>query len=266
MRYGLFSDVHANFPALLRVLEALGRRGVDQYICAGDVIGYGPHPVECIEAVEALDASWVLGNHELLLLGLLPSKRASQLARRSLEWTRGVLPSSVVDRLALLPMTEVLPAGVVVAHASLKTPTLRVSGAPRVLAELDRLRRTHGGSRFLVLGHTHTAMVADHDTVRHPHVLSGRVRLDPARCYVVNPGSVGQSRSLTGHARAALLDTDANTLEMIAVRYETSQLVRDLEAAGLPRWTHHHSPMRRAAERVKRKARGWLEGRSKPAA
>ena len=36
MRFGIFSDVHANFEALSAVLEAYGSEGIDRYYCLGD--------------------------------------------------------------------------------------------------------------------------------------------------------------------------------------------------------------------------------------
>ena len=41
MRIGIFSDVHSNIEALSEVLAALRAEGVDQFVCLGDIIGYG---------------------------------------------------------------------------------------------------------------------------------------------------------------------------------------------------------------------------------
>jgi hypothetical protein len=43
--------VHANLHALTATIAALRRRGVDAWVQAGDLIGYGPHPNECVERV-----------------------------------------------------------------------------------------------------------------------------------------------------------------------------------------------------------------------
>src|SRR5512144_1744858 len=53
-RYGVLSDVHANLPALDVALAFLAGQDVDRFICAGDLVGYGPHPNECVERVLAL--------------------------------------------------------------------------------------------------------------------------------------------------------------------------------------------------------------------
>lgn len=258
MRYGLLSDVHANLPALLAVLGAFRQREIDTYVCAGDVVGYGPHPAECIAAVDALKAAWILGNHELMLLGRLPRDRAGPLARRTIEWTRAVLPGHTLRRLDRLPLTAELEGGVIVAHGSLNDPSLRITRHPQMVSELDQLGQQHPQAWLLVLGHTHRVFVANSRTELRWAGLRPRVRLTADTRYIVNPGSVGQSRGYLGGARAAVLDTATRTLELLAVRYDTSSLENDLTAVGFPKWAHHRSPFRRLAERIERKARKVL--------
>mgnify|MGYP006295231753 CR=1 FL=1 len=62
--YGIIADIHANLEALEAVLAELQKRNVDQYICSGDIIGYGANPDECIEKVRNIDAKIVAGNHD----------------------------------------------------------------------------------------------------------------------------------------------------------------------------------------------------------
>jgi len=255
MRYGLLADVHANLPALLGVLRTLRQRDVETYVCAGDVIGYGPHPAECVAAVEALRPAWILGNHELMLLDRLPRDRAGPLARRTIEWTRSVLPDSTLRRLDRLPLTAELPGGIIVAHGSLTDPSLRITRHPQMAAELEQMGRQHPEAWLLVLGHTHRVFVANARAELRWAGLRPRLRLTPGTRYILNPGSVGQSRGYRGDARAAVLDTGTRTLELLAVRYDTSSLENDLAAVGFPTWAHHRSPFRRLVERVERKAR-----------
>lgn len=64
-RIGVFSDIHGNIAALEAVLTDLGRRGVDEYIFAGDIAGIGPYPLECVRRLMSLDnLTPVRGNHE----------------------------------------------------------------------------------------------------------------------------------------------------------------------------------------------------------
>src|ERR1043166_4148839 len=45
----IISDVHGNLEALDAVLADIKSRGIDRTICLGDIIGYGPNPVECVD-------------------------------------------------------------------------------------------------------------------------------------------------------------------------------------------------------------------------
>ena len=76
MRIGLLSDVHANLFALRSAISRLRAEGVDAWVCAGDLVGYGPHPNECVETIAELGATCVVGNHELMMLDELPDTRA----------------------------------------------------------------------------------------------------------------------------------------------------------------------------------------------
>jgi predicted phosphodiesterase len=41
VRYGVLADVHGNLDALRAALRALEREGVDGFLVAGDLVGYG---------------------------------------------------------------------------------------------------------------------------------------------------------------------------------------------------------------------------------
>ena len=49
--FAIVSDIHANLEAFSTVLSEIDRRGVQHIICLGDIIGYGPNPMECIDLV-----------------------------------------------------------------------------------------------------------------------------------------------------------------------------------------------------------------------
>ncbi len=65
MKLLIVSDIHANWPALRAVLET--ESDSDQTLCLGDLVGYGPHPVECVAwAKEMISQAWVIeGDHDL---------------------------------------------------------------------------------------------------------------------------------------------------------------------------------------------------------
>jgi predicted phosphodiesterase len=157
VRYGVLADIHGNLHALRAVLSALGREGVDRYLIAGDLVGYGPHPNECVELVAGLDAVCIAGNHDLIALGRLSDDRCPELARRSLRWTRGVLADDARHFLNSLPLRATAPGGIVMAHGSLDDPQEYTRKPRQAAAQLSRLSQNGWDAHILLLGHTHRA-------------------------------------------------------------------------------------------------------------
>src|SRR5688572_3658081 len=63
LMFAIISDIHGNLEALTAVLADIERRGITTIYCLGDLVGYGPNPIECVE--HALN--WrlvILGNHD----------------------------------------------------------------------------------------------------------------------------------------------------------------------------------------------------------
>lgn len=71
MRFAVVSDLHANQYALDAVVADIERMGVPpgNIWCLGDVVGYGPHPVQAIRfLMDRVDPQrWVIGNHDAML-------------------------------------------------------------------------------------------------------------------------------------------------------------------------------------------------------
>ena len=54
MKVAVFSDIHGNLEALEAFVEDAAGRQVDDYVCLGDVVGYGGAPNECADIVREL--------------------------------------------------------------------------------------------------------------------------------------------------------------------------------------------------------------------
>jgi predicted phosphodiesterase len=257
MRYGVLADIHGNYFALRAAIEALRREGVDGWICAGDVVGYGPQPNECVQAIAELEVCCVAGNHELVLLGRLPEQRCSRLARETIRWTRGVLREDCRSYLAALPTVASAP-GLVVAHGSLDDPQEYVLRDSQAAQQLDKLALQHPQASLLILGHTHRGWIYSHTqgTICPP---GGVTQLAASR-FLLNPGSVGQSRQRerAPRARFMLLDLDQRRACLRSAAYDVSGCRDMLRRHGLPRDCIHlrPSPLRAARRRVRRLLRG----------
>ena len=64
MRIGIVSDIHGNLHALEAVLESMDEQRAEQMLCAGDIVGYGANPRECLKLVWESAEAAVGGNHE----------------------------------------------------------------------------------------------------------------------------------------------------------------------------------------------------------
>lgn len=240
MRMGLLSDVHANWPALQAVLRRLDELGVDRVVVAGDIVGYGGQPNECVNALAEAGAECVAGNHELYLLDRLPDTRFQARARESLEVNRRLVTADVREFLAALPL-RLRIGGVLVTHGSLDSAEEYVRGEARALEQLERLSAESPGADTLVLGHTHrqACVLAGRGAVR----VRGRVDVSGVP-RLLNPGSVGQSRQRERRPRArfAVYDDAAGRVEFRHTDYDVAAGLEAVRRLGLPERNLHAPP------------------------
>jgi predicted phosphodiesterase len=88
VKRAIISDIHGNLEALEAVLQDIAQFHVDEIICLGDIVGYGPNPRECIDRVMGLTAC-LLGNHDQG--ALFDPEGFSSSAERAIFWTRSQL-------------------------------------------------------------------------------------------------------------------------------------------------------------------------------
>jgi predicted phosphodiesterase len=238
-RFGVMADVHGNLHALDAVLAFLSTRDVDRYLCAGDLVGYGPQPNECVRRVLSLPGACVAGNHDLIALGRLGDERCAPLARRSLRWTRGVLEADARAMLASLPLAATCGGRVAIHHGSLADPEEYVLTEDRARQDLQALAAGAAPVDVLILGQTHRPMAVG---LRRGTLLrdaTGVIQLERGERIMLNPGSVGQSRSRDPSARVAILDLTARAASFHAVAYDVDGCRRALRERGLPERSCH---------------------------
>ena len=65
MKIGIFTDLHANLPALEICVNRFKELECDIIVHVGDLIGIGPYPKECMElATSVKNMEFVMGNHD----------------------------------------------------------------------------------------------------------------------------------------------------------------------------------------------------------
>lgn len=236
MRYLILSDLHGNRPALEAVLEAVPPSAFDRVVVLGDLVGYGADPNFVVERVRALDpVAIVRGNHDKVACGLASDEDFTPLARAAIAWTAAALTPENRAYLYALPAGPCLVSERVEAcHGSPVDEDAYVTGSVDALEALAAAR-----APICLFGHTHLAVVFERERerllVRLPHSDDGLVvALDARRRYLVNPGSVGQPRDGDPRAAFAILDEEANRLELRRVAYPIERAQAAILSAGLP--------------------------------
>jgi predicted phosphodiesterase len=107
MRIGVFTDIHANLPALEAVLAAVREHGCELIVHTGDAVGYGPHPREVVQIlVELSGARLLTGNHdEYAVQGPahphMPGMESTEQEHHA--WVREQLSGDLVTEMASWP-------------------------------------------------------------------------------------------------------------------------------------------------------------------
>lgn len=222
-KFAIISDIHGNFNALKSVIEVLEIKKPDQWICLGDIVGYGPNPVECLEIVIEMGMSTVLGNHDAGVVGRTNLNFFKNPNRRLLEKTKEMLSSSHINWINNLPYL-LRGESWIAAHSSPIQPEewRYLESAIHIRSILNKIPET-----FCFIGHTHKPSLV-------PEKLGIRKIAKGCR-YLINPGSVGQSRDDDYRASCAFLNTDNYEYENIRVDYDLEPILTNFSKIGFTR-------------------------------
>ncbi len=235
MRIAILTDIHANREAFEAVLADLDGRNIGRIVLLGDIVGYGPDPVWCVERVERLVAEGAVcikGNHDSAVGN--PGEHLNVTALRAINWTRPLLTEAHKTFLAGLPM-RAEEGDVLFVHASANDPEdwIYVSDTGSAMGSF---RVT--GARVILVGHRHVPALYSYDMARRvkaQRVVAGMAfPLIRSRRWLGVVGSVGQPRDGVAQANYAILDLAQNELTFRRVAYDVQKTVSKLRAAGLP--------------------------------
>ena len=235
MRLGILSDIHGNIGALESAWATLSSASCDKIVCAGDVVGYGARPAECIDFLRSHKIDTVRGNHDHYVAFPAKTYEIQQYALEAIRWTRGVLSQDHLDWLGNLPFRLDLPETTIV-HASLEAH----DGVywPYILDSKTAMFHFYlQEARYAFFGHTHIPLLFTFD---------GRVRIDieilrsrrldgpPGMKYLLNPGSVGQPRDFDCRSSFVIFDTVSGEVRLLRSSYDVTAAQEQILAAGLP--------------------------------
>lgn len=251
-RIALYSDVHGNLAALEAVLADIEAQGVKERYCLGDLVGYGPRPVEVVERIRDLGDPVTQGNYDRAISehdanpGSLYENPQEMLdGAESYAYTVSSLSPEHVDFLGRLATAIVLDADgvrILLCHGSpcRVTDVIDASTPPALLSAHIQ----EAGVHVVCSGHVHVPF--------HRSIPAGSGVL-----HWVNAGAVGRPRD--GDPRAAWVELILGANEEVLavapmdiacrraghtgtwistvthrVPYDVEPVVHDMIAAGLP--------------------------------
>ncbi|MBF6614570.1 MAG: metallophosphoesterase family protein [Chloroflexi bacterium] len=240
-RAAIFSDIHANLPALQAVLSDMDLRGITERYCLGDLVGYATFPNEVTRTIRESKIPCIMGNYDQGVGNTsddcgcaYKDAHSEALGKLSIAWSNA--HTTLENKAYLRSLVDRIPLQL----GDLKL--MLVHGSPRRINEylyedrpdssLERLLDMVE-SDVLVCGHTHIPY--------HRVLPSGR--------HVVNEGSVGKPKD--GDPRACYIVMEAKgkelTVEFLRVPYDIEKAAREIEATRQPDlMPHEYATMLRA--------------------
>jgi len=218
MRYGIFSDTHANIEALRAVLGAYEDERIDKYICIGDTVGYGASPNECCDLIRELAAFTILGNHDAAVAGRMDYSYYYDAARNALDLHASQLSPENMQWLKDLPY-EQREQDLLFCHGSpLNQEEFEYIFSPEQAARCLEIWDELGTVTFI--GHSHLCKSFALTRSEVFEVVAPKFVIRPDHKYIISVGSVGQPRDYDNRASYTVYDSDEKTFEFKRIAYD----------------------------------------------
>ena len=232
MRYAIFSDVHANPTALEKVVEDARRYGIEEFVCLGDIVGYGPLPSEAVSAVRSIAHIVLAGNHDAAVSGSFNTSDFIDIAGEAALRHRRTLSRKNLAWLGSLPASANI-ADAAFAHGDLTDP-----GAFNYVDSEDSAAANFAATdaQIVFVGHTHVPemfVVGASGTV---HRLAPQdFALEDGKRYIVNVGSVGYPREGNGMCLSSyvIYDTDEKAVRFRFLPFSVASV---MQRGATPTW------------------------------
>ncbi|MFX0125490.1 MAG: metallophosphoesterase family protein [Candidatus Hodarchaeota archaeon] len=264
MKIGVISDIHSNYHALKTVLKFFEGK-IDNLICLGDFVGYGPQPQECINAFldYPLENFLSLGNHDLGVrfrysyinkdpieqdYKLLKTFNFRDSAGEMLKRNAQEIQEKHFQFLLNLAFKQIFQIDRKKFYCTHGTPSSRrrenvgryLLTPPLQSSEItiDRLKHDKKAKNadIVIVGHTHRRFLIGRDNFFSwsliGDILNKKSTKFPLKFsfhgnrIIFNPGSVGQPRDGSGNASFSILDLDEKTIEFHDLEYQMKDFYR----------------------------------------
>jgi putative phosphoesterase len=241
VRYLLLSDLHANDEALTAVLSRVKRKTFDRVVCLGDFVGYAADPNKVLDRFRTLRKTTisVRGNHDKVVAGIDEGSLFNPPALEAARWTKERLSKENMEFLRRLPTgPELVDGRFVACHGSPLDEDAYIFSDFDASLNFVQLHRFAEGIDLCFFGHSHIPSIftLEPGGIRVEAVREARykLRLQPGKRYLVNPGSVGQPRDRNPRAAYAIYDATARIVHFDRVPYDVVAARRKIHRAGLP--------------------------------
>jgi len=234
MKIGIISDIHSNSEAIDSVLKNI--KDVDEFICLGDIVGYGADPNYCIEKVKGLNCRCIGGNHDFAVAGKVNINYFNYTARAAILWTSLQLKKENLNFLLNLKNKIELKDNVFAVHGSPENPLLEYildkDTASLIFSKFD--------FKIYFVGHSHLAGCFSFDENKNQinymnFSNGGHIEINKNKRYIINCGSVGQPRDGNPKASYGIYDLEYGTVNIYRVSYPINLTQNKIINAGLPR-------------------------------
>ncbi|MBC3539210.1 metallophosphoesterase family protein [Rufibacter sediminis] len=249
MRIALFSDVHANLPALQAVLAHMDTQNLDALYCLGDLVGYAPWPNEVVAEIRKRRIPTIAGNYDEGVGLASPNcgcayktDTEKDLGQQSIDFTNRIVTEETRQYLRMLPRHLRLTF-LDDSREENRMELLLVHGSPRKINEYlfeDRPEKSflrlmeEANADLLFFGHTHKPY---HRVLPYEHQSQTRYR------HAINIGSVGKPKDGDPRAGYVILELTPDSkltqkesihVEFVRVPYDVEKAAQAVEASPLP--------------------------------
>lgn len=233
-RFAVLADVHANYPAIEAIFKDMKSVGIDQGYILGDIVGYGPHPRECIDFVEQSNLVVIQGNHDHALGNKRWEERFSRHAKMSAEWTSLKLKDSDREWLCNLP-PFVKNKDYWCIHGAPVDPTFFNAYVYHMTYERNLDFMQEHNIPLCFHGHTHMPKVYIRSKGNVDDILEQEsMSLKQVPYKLICPGSIGQPRNGNPKAQYVIWDGESGELTYRSVEYDTQIVLDDMEKDDFP--------------------------------
>ena len=235
MHCAVISDIHGNYEALTAVLADIKQKGIRDIFCLGDIVGYGAEPGKCLAEICSLTDKITAGNHDHGAVGLLDLSSFNLNARKAVEWTAGILTLQEKEKLSKLPLiikSNTESGDFLAVHSTPNKPEdwHYILSLDEAEYQFEKFREN-----ICFVGHSHQPIFWESAADGRCNIISrDHIRLNQAKRYIINAGSVGQPRDGDPRSAYVIFDSSKKEVTIARVEYDVKAAQGKIIKAGLP--------------------------------